>query len=132
MNIFYIALLLCLIYHVYASETIFGGLYQRVTLFFLPMGMQDPIANSVEGRAFREAVQRGRLSAANGLIYSGNDELKNYYSKYLASLESSKLVELINGAKNGNKIWMLRIFLGMLKDHYSEMFGAHSTFQRNF
>ena len=58
----------------------------------------DPIASSPEGQSFMEAVQNGDMEAAINIFYCGNDELKKYCGKYLVSLGSTRLVELINGA----------------------------------
>ena len=40
------------------------------------------------------------MVAARNVFNGGNDELKNYCGKYLVSLGSSRLVELINGAND--------------------------------
>ena len=43
---------------------------------------------------------------------SGGDELKKYCGKYLVSLESSRLVELINDADDSlHKEWLLQVIL---------------------
>ena len=42
---------------------------------------------------------------------SGNDELKKYCGKHLISLGSSRLVELINGARDHPQEWILQVLL---------------------
>ena len=51
------------------------------------------------------------MDAAKSVFDGGNDELKKYCGKYLVSLGSSRLVELINGADDDNKKWMLQVIL---------------------
>ena len=86
MNIIYIVLLLCAIYHVYASEQGGIGLVGQEILL-------DPIADSLESRGFREAVRNNALGAVWEIFEGDNDDLKKYCKKYFASLESSRIIQ---------------------------------------
>jgi len=115
MNIFHVALFLCVICYVYASEKSVIDLEQENTS--VPVEVVDPIASSPKGIAFREAVQGKDMDAARYIFYHGDDKLMNYCGKYLISLESPKLVELIKSANFDNEVWLLRvvlIFAGLL------------------
>ena len=70
----------------------------------------DPIANSPEGQHFRVVVQGGDMEAARNVFnYGDNSKLRKCCGKYLISLGSDKLVELINGASLFNKYWLLQV-----------------------
>ena len=73
--------------------------------------MEDPIASSPEGQRFVEAVQSGDTVAAWNVFYLGDRKLKKYCVKYLINSESPRLVELIKGADDDGKKWMLRVIL---------------------
>ena len=51
------------------------------------------------------------MEAARKVFDSGNDELEKYRGKYLVAMKSSRLVKLINSARNDNKQWMLQVIL---------------------
>ena len=96
MNILYIALLLCVVHHVLASESDAPGSDKQETSL-VPVG-EDTVVSSPEVQPFVEAVQEGDMDTASNVYYSGNDGLKEYCGKYLVSLGSHELVELVNGA----------------------------------
>jgi hypothetical protein len=112
MNILCIALILCGISCVYAGGSTYERFKQQVTLFFNPIDNGDPAANSFRGRWFREAMQKGDMKTAWRVFYSDNNEQREYCARHLVSLESDKLVELINSTNDiAIKKWMLRIIL---------------------
>jgi hypothetical protein len=72
---------------------------------------EDPIPSSPEANGFIEAAQKDDMNAAFDVFDGGNDELKKYCGKYLVSLGSPRLVELINRANDDIKKWMLQVIL---------------------
>ena len=112
MNPFYASLLLFGISSILASQDTFKCFKQRVMgLFFNPVDNGDPVASSFRGHQFRRAMQQGDMYTANNIFNDGSDELKKYSVKYLTSLKSSKLVELIKNAYADYRTWILRILL---------------------
>ena len=112
MNPFYASLLLFGISSILASQNTFKCFKQRVRgLFFNPVDNGDSVANSFRGHQFRRAMQQGDMYTANNIFNDGSDELKKYSVKYLTSLKSSKLVELIKNAYADYRTWILRILL---------------------
>lgn len=76
-------------------------------IFSVPV--EDLIASSPEGKSFVVAVQDNDMSNARNIFDAGGDELKKYCVKHLVGLESSKLVELMQGSHDSNKKWVLQI-----------------------
>ena len=111
MNLFYVVLLICGVSHVLASKDAYERFKQRVNLFFNPVDNGDPIANSFGGRWFRLAVHWGDIESACHVFGVASDELEKYCVKHLNTLESSKLGELINDAKDYTKPRWLRVLL---------------------
>ena len=97
MNILYIALFLCMVYHVLASESETSVSLSKQETSLVPVG-EDFIASSPEVQNFVEAVEEGDMDTARDVFDSGNDILKEYCGKYLVSLGSHGLVKLVNGA----------------------------------
>src|ERR1700733_1474420 len=77
----------------------------------LSVELEDPIANSPKGIAFREAVNNDDMNAAYNVFIFGDNELKKYCGKYLISLESSRLVKPIKDAYIDPKCWSLQVIL---------------------
>jgi hypothetical protein len=99
----------------------------------VPEKEDDPIANTSEGQGFVEAVQISDMKAARKIFGDGNNERKKYCGKYLVSLGSARLVELIKGAWN-NKIkeWLLQILLVHADQSVLDnVFGAVKPSNRN-
>lgn len=108
MNIFHVILISYIICYIYASEENMSGLSKQETSL-LSVKMVDPIASNPKGMSFREAVQKGDMEFAKYVFDFGSDKLKKDCGKYLAGLESSTLVGLVNGADGDNKMWMLQV-----------------------
>lgn len=109
MNIICIALLLCVICHVYASEDTIDLSEQGASL--VSVEMIDPIANSLESQHFVRAVHRSDAKIAF-LVFEGSDyEIRKYCAEHLVSLKSAKFVELINDANSRGEAWLLRLLL---------------------
>ena len=90
MNILYVALLLCVICHVFASET--GSSTTQVP------GKVGSIEDSLDAQAFKSAIDGGKVGAARNIFDKGNNDQKEYYGKYLVSLKRGRLVRLIKNA----------------------------------
>ena len=86
-------------------QTLLQGSGKRI----LELAREDAIASSTEAQSFKQAVQSGNMETAWDVFFSGNDILKEHCGKYLVSLGSTKLIKLINGAKNLTKDWMLKV-----------------------
>jgi hypothetical protein len=86
---------LCAICYIYTSEEFGIGFVEQETSL-VPVEMIDPVASSPEAQHFREALQDGDMHVVRDMLNGSNDELQKYYGKYLASLEGSRLIELIN------------------------------------
>src|ERR1700738_2721721 len=97
MNILYIALFLCMVWHVLASNDV-SVLGKRKTPALETVTERGAIASSTEAQEFSKAVEGGDMWAAWRVFYNGNDKLKEHCGKYLVSLGRSGLVELIKGA----------------------------------
>jgi len=91
MNILYIALLFCVICHVFASET-------GLNIF------PEPVTGG-----FEDAIKKSDVKAAMNIFGEGNDAQKEYYGKYLISLERGRLVGLIRSSEGYDKGWLLSI-----------------------
>src|ERR1700738_4281973 len=111
MNILYILVLLCVIYHVFTSETSSGTSQVSAKV--------SSIADSYEGQKFREAIEIGDMGFAGEYFYVGNDEEKKYYGEYLISLESDRVVDLI---KNVDGDYSTRWLLGIVFVYAKEEF----------
>src|ERR1700733_10136303 len=102
MNIVYIALLLCVICHVFASEA--GLSMSQVTR------RVGAIKNSPEARKFRNAIKKGEVKTARVIFTNGNDGQNRYCSEYLAGLGSERFAKLIECSGN-YKWWPLKIIM---------------------
>ena len=70
---------------------------------------EGPLASDPDVVDFIEALQSGNMMVAHEMFKAGCDELTDYYTKYLVSLEGSKLIELTSGV--GDNMWILQIIL---------------------
>lgn len=71
--------------------------------------VENHIVSSLEAQSFVRAMQRGYMDAARGIFENSNNELRKYCVEHLISLGSSRLVELINGADDDNREWILQV-----------------------
>jgi hypothetical protein len=112
MNIFYVALLLCLVSHVYGSE-VSGMRDDDKNSTLVSVEVDEDITKSRGAQLFREAVDGGDMwDAMMNVYYRGSDQLKKYCGKYLAQLEATKLVGFIKSTKNDIvKGWILKVLL---------------------
>lgn len=107
MNVFYTALIFCVICCAYASESAIGLVEQGMS----SVSLEDPIASSYEAQRFREAVQSNDIDVASNIFSQGNDEQRNYCVKHMIGLGSYRLVNLINYTREFYKQWILRVLL---------------------
>ena len=107
MNILYIALFLCMVWHALASKDV-SVLGKRKTPDLETVNDEGAIASSTKAQRFRKAVERGDFVAAWNVFDCDNDKLKECCGKYLVSLGRSGLVELVKGA-GFRKYWILRV-----------------------
>lgn len=78
----------------------------------IPVNVEDPIASTHEGMAFRGAMRNGDPWTAHYLFWKGNDALKKYCASYFIDLGSSELVKLINNTNDYDiKRWVLHMLL---------------------
>ena len=110
MNLAHIAIFLCVISYVNTSKESAVDSTKQETSSVL-VEVEDPIANGLEYRRFKEAVHKGDLRAAWGVFCKGSDELKKHCGEYLVGLGSSRLVKLIKGADDHGNEWLLQVIL---------------------
>lgn len=107
----YVALSLCVVCYVFASEDLVTGLGKRKSSSLAVID-GDIIAGSFAVQSFMKAAQEGNMIIATEIFNNSDTELRKACVKHLINLRNPLLVaQLINTAEDNNGLKALEVFL---------------------